>query len=204
VVFEAARTGHPIIRPMVYAFPGDPHCHTESFDFMLGPHLLVASLLEDGARTRQVYLPVGQDWCDLASGTWHAGGQIVELDAPLDRIPLLVPAGGILPMGRGAERQIQLFPHPVAGRGSFALIEDDGVSLDYQRGGYTTVTLQLTAEPGALALEVRAQGGYALPYNALDFVLPRGETRPVHGDGITTTWQDAFGQRHVGWTLDPR
>jgi alpha-glucosidase len=57
LLFESTQTGHPIIRPMVYAFPGDPKCHTESFDFMLGPNLLVASVLQDGARSRPVYLP---------------------------------------------------------------------------------------------------------------------------------------------------
>jgi alpha-glucosidase len=200
VMFEAAQTGHPILRPMVYAFPGDPRCHTESFDFLLGPNLLVASVLEDGARTRRVYLPAGTAWCDLATGDWHRGGQVIELDAPLDRIPLLVRAGGILPMGRDDTREIQLFPHPAAGRGSFALIEDDGVSLAYQRGGYTTVALALTAAPDALTLEVRADGGYPLPYTTLDFVLPRGETRPIRGAGITRTWDDG-GQRHLRWTL---
>jgi alpha-glucosidase len=202
VMFEAAQTGHPILRPMVYAFPDDPRCHTESFDFLLGPHLLVASVLEDGARSRRVYLPAGTAWCDLATGTWHAGGDVIELDAPLDRLPLLAPAGGIIPMGRGHERQIQLFPHPASGHGSFALIEDDGVSLAYQRGGYTTVALALAAAPGALTLEVHAHGGYPLPYTTLDVVLPRGETRPLRGDGITASWE-ADGQRHLRWRLEP-
>lgn len=56
--FQAAQTGQPIIRPMVYAFPRDARCQTESFDFMLGPNLLIASVFEQGARTRRVYLRV--------------------------------------------------------------------------------------------------------------------------------------------------
>ena len=83
LLFESTQTGHPIIRPMVYAFPGDPKCQTESFDFMLGPSLLVASVLEDGARCRPVYLPAASAWCDWYTGEWHSGGQVVNADAPL-------------------------------------------------------------------------------------------------------------------------
>jgi len=57
-------------------------------------------------------------------------------------------------------------------------------------------------DPRPLTLEVRAVGGYPLPYATLDFVLPRGETRPIRGAGITTTWEDGD-QRHLRWTLDP-
>jgi alpha-glucosidase len=187
--FEAAQTGHPIIRPMVYAFPHDPRCHHESFDFMLGPNLLVASVLEAGARTRSVYLPGGTTWCDFYTGAWYDGGQTVELDAPLERIPLLVPAGGMIPMSQAMRyvgeqpddrREVYVFPHPQTGRGAFTLIEDDGISLGYQRGEYTEVHLEVNAQPDQIALAVTMPRlNYPLPYRAITFILPPGETRPV-------------------------
>jgi alpha-glucosidase len=204
LLFESAQTGHPIIRPMVYAFPRDAHCHTESFDFMLGPNLLVASVLEEGARTRRVYLPQGTDWCDFYTGEWHRGGQAIQVDAPLDRIPLFVPAGGIIPMGKvmryiGAEpddvRQVYVFPHPREGRGAFTLIEDDGVTLNYQRGELTQVTLQVIAESNAIELGAQARGNWALPYSRIEFILPPGETRRVDARG--ETWTDATARIHV-------
>ncbi len=167
--FEAAQTGHPIIRPMVYAFPRDARCHTESFDFMLGPNLLVASVFEEGARTRRVYLPESTEWCDFYTGEWHHGGQEIEVDAPLERIPLFVRAGGMIPMGKamkhvGAEpddvRQVCAFPHPTEGRGAFTLIEDDGVTLDYRQGKFAQVQLQIESNGNSISVHAQASGDF--------------------------------------------
>ncbi len=187
--FEAAQTGHPIVRPLVYHFSHDPRCRTESFDFLLGPSLLVASVLEPGARTRSVYLPQGAAWCDPYTGVWHEGGQVVTLDAPLERAPLLVAAGGMIPLGKpmrhvGAEpddlREVYVFPPPGSGAGQFTLIEDDGESFGYARGEVTRVTVAMRATPDAVTLDApRVAGNYPLPYRSLVYVLPRGETRTI-------------------------
>ncbi len=189
LLFEASQTGHPIIRPLVYHFPHDPHCHTAAFDFMLGPNLLVASVWEPGARSRMVYLPQGTDWHDFYTGERFYGGQVIEAAAPLDRLPLFVPAGGIVPLGKpmqhvGAEpddvREAFAFPPLGTGRASFTLVEDDGVSMGYQRGEVSTVTLEVTTTPDTVAPAARvAHAGYPLPYDAVTFLLPPGEERPV-------------------------
>lgn len=207
LVFEAARTGHPIIRPMVYHFPTDPVCQGESFDFMLGPNLLVASVLEEKRVTRPVYLPAGLEWCDFYTGRWYRGGQMVELDAPLERIPLLAPAGGVIPMGQaqqyagerpGDVRQAYVFPHPQSGRCRFTLIEDDGLSLAYRRGEYSEVILEVIAEPDRLWLQVQvAQHGYPLPYTDIEFILPSSETRPVEAKTTAEPWAGPDNRRHV-------
>jgi len=202
--FEAAQTGHPIIRPMVYEFSNDARCHTESFDFMLGPNLLVASVFEDGARTRRVYLPSSTDWYDFYSGGYHRGGQEIEIDAPLERIPLLVRAGGMIPMGKamkhvGAEpddmRQVFVYPHRDEGRGAFTLIEDDGVSLNYRHGEYAQVRLTVQATSETIALRVDASGNYPLPYDHIEFVLPRGENRRIATRG--KEWTDDQDRKHI-------
>ena len=204
LLFESAQTGRPIIRPLVYAFPGDPKCHTESFDFMLGPNLLVASVLQEGARRRPVYLPAANEWCDWYTGEWHAGGGVVSAEAPLERIPLFVRAGGLIPMGKvmrhvGAEpddfRQVMVFPHPTQGRGEFTLIEDDGHTLDYQRGEYSEVKLEVAAMSDGIALRAVRRGNHPLPYTRIEYILPPNETRPVTFNG--ETWTDAQGRNHA-------
>jgi alpha-glucosidase len=204
LLFESAQTGRPIIRPMVYEFPADPRCHTESFDFMLGPNLLVASVLEDGARRRPVYLPAATEWCDWYTGEWHTGGQVVNAEAPLERIPLFVRAGGLIPMGKvmryvGSEpddvRQVFVFPHPAEGRGEFAVIEDDGLTLGYQRGEYAEVKLEVAATSDRISLQAVRRGSYLLPYEQIEYILPTNETRRVIVDG--ETWTDAQGRGHA-------
>lgn len=202
---EMARTGHPILRPLVYHFPDDPRCHGESFDFLLGPGLLVASVLEPGATSRQVYLPAGADWYDYANGTRYTGGQVITLDAPLDRIPLLARAGALIPLGKpmryvGAEpddwREVRVYPPAGAGEAHFTLVEDDGHSLAYRRGAYTALRLAVRATPDALALAAEPiHAGYPLPYAAIEFALPPTETRPVNPPA--ETWTDEDGWRRI-------
>jgi alpha-glucosidase len=183
LMHEAAATGHPIMRPLVYHFPDDPRCRAESFDFMLGAHLLVAPVTEARARSRLVYLPEGSDWCDFYSGHWYEGGETVEVEAPLDHIPLFARANAIIPMSSSEDadaRTLYLFPHPDSGFGAFSLSEDDGETFAYRDGGLTLVRLNLVSLPGSVTIAATMpQHGYPLPYNRIDVALPKGETRPM-------------------------
>lgn len=210
---EMARTGHPMIRPLVYHFSDDPRCRVESFEFLLGPGLLVASVLEPGATTREVYLPAGVGWYDYANGTRFAGGQTIAFDAPPGRIPLLARAGALIPLGKpmrhvGAEpddwREVRVYPPTGAGEAHFALIEDDGRTLDYRRGAYTELRLSVRASEEALALAVEpVRSGYPLPYDAIEFALPPTETRPL-ALPAADVWIDADGWRRVRLAVVPR
>ncbi len=90
--FERASSNHePIIRPTFYDFPDDEECFKDSDDFMLGSQYLVAPVVEEGARTRRVYLPklpTGQTWQDFESGEIFAAGQYHTVDAPMAKLPL--------------------------------------------------------------------------------------------------------------------
>jgi alpha-glucosidase len=187
--FETARTGEPIIRPMVYHFSHDPDCRSESFDFMLGDSLLVASVFEDGARSREIYLPRDEMWCNFYTGEWHRGGQTIIAQAPLERIPLFVRAGGIIPMGKSMRhfdekpddlRQIYIFAHPDQGRGIFNLIEDNGLSFGYRDGEYQEIQLVLESTSKIISISMHySQMGFEIPYHEIEFILPPGDTRMV-------------------------
>lgn len=204
--FHSTRTGEPIIRPLVYNFPDDPQCRTESFDFLLGADLLVASVLEDGARTRQVYLPSGTSWCDFHTGVCYDGGQTIEVDAPLERIPLFVRGGGVIPMGKmmrhfGAQpddlRQILLFPSLHGEGNSFRLIEDDGISHGYQQGEYTEIEWRLSSNQEQIQVHANIlHKGYPLPYTEFEVIVPPGEERPMVGVDIDESWRDDDGRWH--------
>jgi alpha-glucosidase len=190
--FEASQSGHPIIRPMVYEFPHDPRCRTESFDFMLGKSLLVASVLEPNTRIREVYLPTGTGWYDFFTGSYYEGGQVVTLDVPLERIPLLVRAGSFIPMGKlmryiGEQaddlREIYVFPDPAEGTGHFTLIEDDGISLNYQQGEITRIHLNMQSTATDIDIQVTMDGSYTPPYSEMRFVLMPGMQQRVRVEG---------------------
>jgi len=106
------RGGMPLMRHLLLSFPGDRRAARTEDQFMLGDDLLVAPILEPGARERDVYLPRGR-WIDfwkavryrerdgalrLRSGSARRGRRDVTVPAPLKRIPLFVRAGEVLPL----------------------------------------------------------------------------------------------------------
>lgn len=80
--------GRPPMRPLYFDFPGDAEAANLADQFMLGPDLLVAPVTEQGALSREVYLPAGVTWIDAWTGAETAGGKCVMVDAPLERIPV--------------------------------------------------------------------------------------------------------------------
>jgi alpha-D-xyloside xylohydrolase len=98
----AAETGCPVMRPIALEFPDDPGARNVDTEFLLGPGLLVAPVLEPGGDV-ELYVPEGR-WTDQFTGAVYNGPCWVRLEAvPIDRIPLLVRDGytpfGVLPSG---------------------------------------------------------------------------------------------------------
>lgn len=94
---QAAKTGVPIIRHPLLEYPEDPNVYNANGEYLLGDKILVAPVLIHGASSRSLYLPKGF-WVDYWTGKLIDGGRQVTLAAPLDRIPILVQAGSILPL----------------------------------------------------------------------------------------------------------
>ena len=138
---QACETGLPVMRPLVLDFQDDRNAHGIYDQFMFGKYIMVAPILRPGDRKRLVYLPQG-GWYDFYTKEKLEGGRFVIADAPLDRIPLYVREGAIIPMARSAcstrfmdfgTLWIDIYAGP---EGSFALYEDDGLTMDYQYGVY--------------------------------------------------------------------
>ena len=85
---ETHETGAPVMRPLFFGFPEDAMAWSVEDAYLFGPDLLVAPVLEKGARSRRVYLPAGAEWTDTWTGESHVGGHTITVEAPLDRIPL--------------------------------------------------------------------------------------------------------------------
>jgi len=94
---EAHETGMPIIRPMVLAFQNDNTASHEEFQYMFGPDILVAPIYQPVTH-RSVYLPGKVTWIDWWTGESIVGGKYIETHTPMDRIPLFVRAGSVIPM----------------------------------------------------------------------------------------------------------
>lgn len=145
VTFE----GGTIMRPLVMDFSLDHKALEQNYEYMFGPSILVAPVLEPGVKTWDVYLPKNKaGWYNFWTGKKNAGGQQVKTDAPIDQIPLFVKAGSIVPLGpekqytsEKADSVIELRVYAGADA-TFKLYEDDGVSYNYEQGKYATILIQ--------------------------------------------------------------
>lgn len=143
LAYQTFRTGAPFMRALWMDFK-EPQAAAVQDQFMFGPALLIAPVTEQGARSRQVYLPAGHDWYDFRTGSRFTGGQTILADAPLDTIPVYVKAGSILPMGEEIEnngteqKMIELHVYP-GKDAEFALYSDDGCSYAYENGAYSLI-----------------------------------------------------------------
>lgn len=84
----ANKVGAPPMRPLFFNFPDDPTSYDVEDQFMFGADLLIAPITEEGAVSRKVYLPAGADWVEAWSKQEYMGGQILQAEAPLERIPV--------------------------------------------------------------------------------------------------------------------
>jgi alpha-glucosidase (family GH31 glycosyl hydrolase) len=106
---------------------------------MFGPAFLVAPVTEQGATSREVYLPSGSDWYNYWTNELVHGGQTIKADAPVDVLPLFVRAGSIVPLGLAIEstneaqkiEKVRLYPGADA---DFTLYVDDGKTYAYEKG----------------------------------------------------------------------
>jgi alpha-D-xyloside xylohydrolase len=86
------------MRPLLYDFPKDQTAYPIYDEYMFGPDILVAPIINAGQRERDVYLPEGASWTDPYTGKTYNGGTTVTVDAPIDRIPLFLKNGAKLPI----------------------------------------------------------------------------------------------------------
>ena len=116
-------------------------------EYMFGPAFLVAPVTTQGATTRPVYLPKGADWYDWWTNKRYTGGQWITAAAPIERIPLFVRAGSIVPIGAPvpntmtpqALKEIRVYPGADA---RFTLFDDGtGETNGYENGGGKTSDL---------------------------------------------------------------
>ena len=150
--------GLPMIRAMLTVFGEDPRLRGLSDQYMLGDALLVKPVtrsLENGGAKTAVTLPAG-GWYDLFSERYFRGGDTQVLDTPLNRFPVFVRAGSILPLSAAAcstaEQSIPADELTVFGGadGSFLLYGDEGDGMEYLHGQYLRVPLRWEEESGTL------------------------------------------------------
>ena len=164
LAWKVTSDGYTPMRPLVMDFQDDIRAQNTGDQFLYGPALLVNPVTEAGATSRRVYLPKA-DWYDFWAGSKIAGGKAVDAAAPLDRMPLFVRAGSILPLGPDMEWSTEKPADPIELRvypgadGDFTLYEDESDSYRYEKGVYATIPIHWDDKNATLTIGKR-QGSF--------------------------------------------
>ncbi len=154
-----------ILRALAMDFPEDAKARDVADQYLFGPAFLVAPVTQFKATSREVYLPAGAQWIDFETGQRHEGGQTITAAAPLQRMPLFVRAGSIVPRTvvqqyvdeqPDAPLTIEVY---TGADGSFSLYEDNGRSYGYERGESARIPLSWNEADGELSIGAR-EGAY--------------------------------------------
>lgn len=164
---EASRSGLPVLRPLLVHFQGDRQARDTEDAYLVGAALLVAPVLGPGVTARNVYLPEGS-WIDWYEGDVYQGARFVAAAAPLDRIPLFVRGGSVIPtydpvprttMGHFPESvTLEVFVPAEDGRFVSELHEDDGVTTRREQGRHWHTTFVLERSGATLTLRGTVAG----------------------------------------------
>jgi alpha-D-xyloside xylohydrolase len=167
---DVTQRGGTFMRALVMDFRDDAKAREIADQYMFGPAILVSPVTSYQARSRPVFLPATTGgWYDFWSGAPVAGGQTIEAPAPFDAIPLHVRAGSIIPVGPDQQYVGEKPADPVmlyvysGADGAFSLYEDDGVSNDYEHGGFSRIPISWDDASGKLTIGTRVGSFAGMP-----------------------------------------
>jgi len=155
--------GYTLMRPLVMDFKSDTNVFNIADQYMFGPALMPCPVTVAGATNRNVYLPSGTAWYDFWTGATHAGGQTLNAAATLDKLPVYVRAGSIIPYGPAIQYAMQT-NDPIELRvyrgadGKFTVYEDEGDNYDYEKGKYATIPISWNEAKRTLEIGKRSGG----------------------------------------------
>ena len=197
---DYAETFAPVISPLFHHFPEDPSVWDSRDEYMLGPNLLLAPVLDPGLGSRRLALPTGAKWIDLWTGHRHVGGSILDVEAPLDAYPpVFLRCGrglGFNPTSRhapNASAEAGFLLALSGGEERFSAVTRLG---DGEQMGAADRQLAIAVAAGAELINISVSGAKGLLFS-LTFAAP--EHRKVELDGATVVEESVWLGRLCLW-----
>jgi alpha-glucosidase len=162
------------VRPLYYDWPEENAAYSSKDEYLFGDEMLVAPVVapadkDSGLATEQVWLPAGE-WIEWPTGKHLTGPAAVERSFSIDQTPVYVKAGAIVPMQPPMRHTgekpvdpliVNVWPLTPGQTSSYAVYEDSGVAVDYQRGVFARTPIKATQSGDALRVEIGpVEGSY--------------------------------------------
>jgi len=164
LAWKSHQTGHPLMRPLFWSYGSDPTMADVPDQYLLGEDLLVIPIMEENQTRKQVAFPPGE-WISYWDDTVHQGPQKIKLDVSLEKIPLFVRAGCVLPTAAGGTLHFHLYPptKPSAGAVKSGLYQDAGDGYGPRR----LDNFSLERNRRGIHLAWEKMGKYPFPHQSL-------------------------------------
>jgi alpha-glucosidase len=212
--YQSSIHNTPIMRPMIYEYQDDPNTLGMDDQFLFGDHLLIAPVYQQNQTARKVYFPK-DEWYDLWTGEKIFGSTEKLVDAPLDKIPIFIKAGAIVPMQQVLNYvdeqpvdQLILHIYPKPGTSRDSLYEDDGTSFDYEQGIYCITPFEVNVgEDKIIFIAEQRIGKFSLGDRSYLVKIHDINLTPrkveLNGDRLTEAkTDDELQERGRGWYYD--
>lgn len=186
---EASMTGTPVMRPVFMEFPEDEKTYGLSDQFMFGKDVLAAPILRPSVTHRAVYLPEGT-WYDYWTDELFIGGKHHLIEASLDKLPLFIRSGAIIPEAPVLESasapidklMINLYPGETLTE--TILYDDDGKTFEYEEKVFfeASINCHLIKESVKINIDIR-QTDYLPPWKCIEFRIRGVEAGQIEVNG---------------------
>lgn len=176
---ECSKNGLPPMRPLLLEFQSDPTCYQIEDQFLWGESILFAPVVQKNLKIQEIYLPEGV-WFNYWTGERYEGKRFIELPIDWHNFPIFIKAGAIIPCQPDMEffnettcnpLILELYPDPRL-EAMYEFQEDDGETLNYQKGDFCTTTYLLSYTKNFIEFLIEdRQGSYAIPLRNIQFVF---------------------------------
>ena len=178
LAWQANQSGLPLLRPLFWDDLQNETLRNIDDSFLIGEALLVAPIIMEGTRQRNVYLPKGE-WYTFEKDQFFEGSEVISLEGPIEEIPLLVRAGSILPTSKGKGLELHVYKPAKERRGEGVLYSDAGDGY----GPYRLDRFILeAAETGDYKMSWISEGDFEWLYDTITLCL--------HGFEVDHIWVD--------------
>ncbi|EKQ51337.1 MULTISPECIES: glycoside hydrolase family 31 protein [unclassified Clostridium] len=204
-MWNASKNGAPLIRPLIFNYQNDKKTYEINDEFLCGENILVAPVVEQGAKARMVYLPEGEIWIDYWTKEEYKGGQYIVRETPLDICPIFIKGGTVLPVAKeqnyvgeiqSNKLTVEVFLCNENTETRYHHFADDGESFRYQAGEFNDYKIKVT-NGDSVEIKVKViNNEYDDDYEHIEFIFHNlngkiveinGETKEVKENKVNIT-----------------
>ena len=207
-VWQTHKTMVPLNRAMYIDYGNQPESYENEQEFTFGDIIMAAPITSPGkganlVAAQKVWFPRGENWFDFFNHQRYEGGQTLNIEKSLMEFPMYVKGGWVLPMQPYTRRPattpletlvMRVYPADRTADNVYTLYEDDGITLDYEKGASATTRLQYTEKGNRRMVVVHpAQGNYKGQVNKRAYRLQLAgfgkiDNVKVNGRKVATTY----------------